>query len=191
MLYYKKMKGRDLMSYILTSSGKYFDPIAPEEKLIDLKDIAHALSLMCRANGHFSHFYSVAQHSIACAREALTRKYPSRVVFACLLHDAAEAYVCDLTRPVKKELPYYIHVEESLQELIWKHFLGTAPSSEEKALIFDIDDCMLDEEFRQLMPDEIEQRYLKLQRKVSCAFEDPQKVEEDFLALAEQVQAEL
>lgn len=52
------------MSYITTYTGKHFDPIQPEPGLFDLTDISHALSLLCRGNGHMKHFYSVAQHSI-------------------------------------------------------------------------------------------------------------------------------
>ena len=55
------------MSYITTYTGKHFDPIQPEPGLFDLTDISHALSLLCRGNGHMKHIYSVAQHSIACA----------------------------------------------------------------------------------------------------------------------------
>ena len=61
------------MSYITTVTGKHFYPLNPNQQDIDIEDIAHALSLICRANGHFRHFYSVAQHSIACAEEAIAR----------------------------------------------------------------------------------------------------------------------
>ena len=89
------------MSYITTYTGKHFDPIQPEPGLFDLTDISHALSLLCRGNGHMKHFYSVAQHSIACAEEAKARGYSARVQLGCLLHDASEAYLSDVTRPVK------------------------------------------------------------------------------------------
>ena len=46
------------MSYITTYTGKHFDPIQPEPGLFDLTDISHALSLLCRGNGHMKHFYS-------------------------------------------------------------------------------------------------------------------------------------
>ena len=52
------------MSYITTYTGKHFDPIQPEPGLFDLTDISHALSLLCRGNGHMKHFYSVAQHCV-------------------------------------------------------------------------------------------------------------------------------
>ena len=70
------------MSYITTYTGKHFVPIQPEPGLFDLTDISHALSLLCRGNGHMKHFYSVAQHSIACAEEAKARGYaPGRFSF--------------------------------------------------------------------------------------------------------------
>ena len=96
------------MSSILTFTGKHFDPTNPEENLIDLSDIGHALSLICRGNGHVKYFYSVAQHSIACCQEAQARGYSDRVQLACLLHDASEAYMSDVTRPVKALLTEYL-----------------------------------------------------------------------------------
>ena len=51
------------MSEIMTYTKKMFDPLQPNAELIDIEDIAHALSMLCRANGHFRSFYSVGQHS--------------------------------------------------------------------------------------------------------------------------------
>ena len=59
-------------------------------KDILIEDIAHALSLMCRANGHFKEFYSVGQHCIYCCEEAIKRGYSNTVALACLLHDASD-----------------------------------------------------------------------------------------------------
>ena len=61
------------MSEITTYTGKLFDPTNPNIDGIDIVDIAHALSLLCRGNGHVKHFYSVGQHSISCYREAKAR----------------------------------------------------------------------------------------------------------------------
>ena len=118
------------MSSIVTFTGKHFDPTAPEENLIDLSDIGHALSLICRGNGHVKYFYSVAQHSIACCREAQARGYSDRVQLACLLHDASEAYMSDVTRPVKALLTEYLKVEENLQNMIWNKYLKTPLTKE-------------------------------------------------------------
>lgn len=88
--------------HINTFTGIHFYPLDPKITEIKTEDIAHALSLICRANGHCSHFYSVAQHSLNCAEEAKIRDYSTRVQLGCLLHDASEAYISDITRPVKK-----------------------------------------------------------------------------------------
>ena len=76
--------------HITTFSKVQMNPLCPKQEEIRIEDIAHAQSLMTRANGHFPEFYSVGQHSIACAREAIARNYSSRVVLACLLHDGSE-----------------------------------------------------------------------------------------------------
>ncbi|MBR3515758.1 MAG: phosphohydrolase [Lachnospiraceae bacterium] len=171
------------MSYITTISGKHFDPVEPEEALIDIKDIAHSLSLVCRGNGHVKHFYSVAQHSIACAREAQARGYSDTVVLACLLHDASEAYLSDVTRPVKKDLTYYLEVEDRLQHLIWRHFIGRDITPEEDTQVFAIDDDMMSMEFHLNMAETINEDYKRLVRTIDCAYEDPAKVEAEFLEL--------
>ena len=100
------------MGCIKTYTGIMFDPLNPNADLINIADIAHALSMLCRANGHFKSFYSVGQHSINCMNEARTRNYSQRVQLACLLHDASEAYLSDITRPVKAELPRYREIEK-------------------------------------------------------------------------------
>jgi hypothetical protein len=89
---------------ILTISGIRFNPFQARYSDIQIVDIAHALSLMTRANGHIRTFYSIAQHSINCCLEAKARDFSRRVQLACLLHDASESYLSDLTRPVKKQL---------------------------------------------------------------------------------------
>ena len=130
------------MSCIKTRSGIMFDPLAPKAEEIVITDIAHSLSMLCRANGHFKQFYSVGQNCINCA---------SRVQLACLLHDGSEAYLSDVTRPVKEELPRYVEIEEPLQAVIWEKYLGSPLTKEEYDQVFDIDDAMLYCEFLALM----------------------------------------
>ena len=102
------------MGTITTYMGHRFDPVNPQMETLDIRDIAHALSLTCRGNGHVKQFYSVGQHCIMCAKEAAARGHSKRVILACLLHDASEAYLSDVTRPVKEELPQYKLIEEPL-----------------------------------------------------------------------------
>ena len=169
------------MSYITTVTGKHFDPTDPEERLIDVFDIAHALSQICRANGHFSRFYSVAQHSLACAEEAEARECPDAVVLGCLLHDASEAYLSDVTRPVKALLPRYLETEERLQNLIWEHFIWRPLTPGEKEAVFEIDDIMLSAEFHELMPEDIDSRYAELVSEPDFTERPPAEVRDRFI----------
>lgn len=169
------------MSCITTYTGKNFDPLNVDESLLDIKDIAHALSLICRGNGHVQHFYSVAQHSLACAKEAKARGYRKEIILGCLLHDASEAYLSDVTRPIKKELIYYLEVEDVLQNIIWKYFIGKVLTEKDKKLIFEIDDEMFSLELKELLNEEINNEYLKLKRKVDLSFVDFETIENEFI----------
>ena len=77
------------MSIMNTYTGKKFDPLQMKPEDVDLLDIAHALSLLCRGGGHIDRFYTVGQHSINCAREAQARGWERKLILACLLHDAS------------------------------------------------------------------------------------------------------
>lgn len=135
-------------AFITTIGGKKFDPTSPELEDIDVEDIAHSLSLICRANGHFREFFSVARHCINCAREAEARGYTARMRLLCLLHDATEAYIGDMTRPLKRQLPDYCACEERLYADILAALGIPAPTAEETVLVKEIDDCMLYHEFQ-------------------------------------------
>ncbi|MBQ5744231.1 MAG: hypothetical protein IIV82_04020, partial [Ruminococcus sp.] len=113
-------------STITTVTGKHVDPLHPAAQDLDMLDIAHALSLLCRGGGQTKTFYSVAQHSMACAEEANLRGHTSPVILGCLLHDACEAYLSAVTRPVKRELPQYLQAEKALQDAIFRRFIGRA-----------------------------------------------------------------
>lgn len=143
------------LSYITTYSKIHFTPTEPNEEDIKMEDIAHALSLLCRANGHFKTFFSVAQHSLNCAVEAKSRGCSDKVQLACLLHDASEAYLSDITRPVKKELPIYRRIEEKLQNMIWNKFLTDPLTDKEIKQVFEIDDAMLYFEFEHYMQESV------------------------------------
>ena len=131
------------MSYITTYTGKHFDPTEPDASLFDVRDIAHALSLTCRGNGHVKTFFSVGQHCVNCALEAEKRGFSNRVILACLLHDASEAYMSDVPRPFKHALPSYVEAEENLLEMIYEKFLGSGLLEEEQKLVKIIDDDLL------------------------------------------------
>lgn len=132
-----------MAEFITTYSGIHFYPTKPVMEDIRITDIAHALSMLCRGNGHVKHFFSVGQHCINCCAEAECRDYPGRLVLACLLHDAAETYMSDVTRPLKAGMPDYVRKEEYLLDIIYAKYLGSTLAEEEKALVKIIDDDML------------------------------------------------
>lgn len=169
------------MSEILTYTKKRFDPLNPCAEQIDIEDIAHALSMLCRANGHFKTFYSVCRHSINCAQEAKARGYSERIQLACLLHDASEAYLCDLTRPVKAALPQYKEIEAPLQEMIWNKFLGEPLNSQELVQVFQIDDAVLAHEFLNLMDTEIMKPIPELCSQLVFTFDGFEECRQSFL----------
>ena len=141
------MRTRD---YITTYSGHAFSPLAPDADAIDLRDVAHALARIGRANGHFADFYSVGQHCLACENEARARGLSERVRLGCLLHDASEAYLSDITRPVKRGLLEYQKAEKRLQDTIYRRFGLNSDDTELMRQIAEIDDAMLYFEFLEL-----------------------------------------
>ena len=169
------------MSTITTYTGRRFDPLHPDPDAISAEDIAHALSLLCRAGGHFAHFYSVAQHSVNCAKEALARGYTKRVALGCLLHDASEAYLSDITRPVKAHLPRYLDIEKTLQDAIYRNYLTPMPNDRELALIREIDDTLLYHEFLAIMKQSVFDTAPPLYADCSFAKENFEKIETEFL----------
>lgn len=87
------------MTWIQTWKGKAVDLLDPRPEQICIEDIAHALARICRYTGHTDEHYSVAQHSVLVAEHV-----PEDIRLAALLHDAAEAYVQDVSRPLKQAL---------------------------------------------------------------------------------------
>lgn len=168
--------------FIITFSKQKFSPLRAKAEDIDIVDIAHALSLMCRANGHIRHFYSVAQHCLNCSREAKARGCSDEVQLACLLHDASEAYISDITRPVKRSLPQYTEIEDVLQNRIFDRFNLVRLKVEEFELVKEIDDCMLYYELLDLMGEEIFEERPEIVGAPDLEQRDFIAVKEDFLA---------
>lgn len=99
--------------YMTTYTGQKFWPLDPRAEEVHLEDIAHALSRICRFNGHIRSHYSVAQHAVI-----VSHLVPKSLAFEALHHDDAEAYLADLVRPVKKHIHQYMEYESELEEVI-------------------------------------------------------------------------
>ena len=139
---------------MLTYSGRKISILYPGVEDINIEDIAHALSLQCRYNGHCNEFYSVAEHSVLAARMFKAR-YGER--FECdyiytLMHDAAEAYVGDMINPVKRELPAFKAIENRFLDAIREKF-DWPWMWDSKSRIKQVDRWMLATEMDQLFPD--------------------------------------
>ncbi len=131
------------MSWIQTYGGQQFRPLEPRAEDLDIHDIAHSLSLLCRFNGHCKQFYSVAEHSVRVA-DVLAPK----LALWGLLHDAAEAYLGDLARPVKQNAPFFEAAETRLLEVIAQGFNLSWPMP---MAVRQADDLLLATEARDLM----------------------------------------
>ena len=132
-----------MVNYIRTYSGVRFVPTEPVKEKIQIEDIAHALPMLCRGNGHVKSFWSVGEHCICCAKEALARGLGARLALACLLHDASECYLSDIPRPFKESLPAYQKLEDHLLDLVYERFLGSTLTEEEQEELKKIDDDLL------------------------------------------------
>jgi hypothetical protein len=131
-----------------TFTGGVFWPIDPRPEEINIQDIAHHLSLICRFTGAVKSFYSVAQHSVLCSRMvSIERDDDARWG---LLHDASEAYLADVARPVKPHLYNYRVLESRLARAVAERFGLQFPIPKSVHLA---DDMLLCGERRDLLPD--------------------------------------
>ncbi len=179
------------MDVMNTYSGKIFSPIEPMETDIEIGDIAHALSQLCRGNGHLRRFFSVGQHSINCSLEAKARGYSKRVQLALLLHDASEAYIADMIRPVKKYISGYYEVEARLQNCIYVKYLKSEPDEGEAELIRQVDDDMLQWELDDMLICDGSVTKPQMSNAVDLGEKAMREVEEKFLELFKEITSEL
>lgn len=127
-----------------SSQGITIDILNPDKFLVDIQDIANALSKICRWGGHCREFYSVAQHSVVVAAMA-----DNSCRLEALMHDAQEAYVQDIVSPLKKILePIYKPIEDKWEAVIAEVY-NLDPKS--KVKIKPLDMAVLQMEFDYLM----------------------------------------
>jgi hypothetical protein len=131
--------------YFTTFTGRRFWPLDPRAEDIDIRDIARALSMICRFNGHVRAFYSVAQHSVIVSHHVS----PDYALYG-LLHDAAEAYMGDMSSELKHSsaMAEYRLFEDALKRTIY-HRYGLNPYGEPSGLKT-IDRALLQDEIREV-----------------------------------------
>lgn len=112
--------------WIMTFTGKKFYPTNPDSDLINIVDIAHALSNICRYAGHSKFFYSVGQHSILLAEYVKKIGLSKEHQLAALTHDSSEAYLVDIPKPVKHCFKGYAEAEDKVSDAVAQKF-GFSP----------------------------------------------------------------
>lgn len=131
---------------IRTYTGIYMNVFEPTEEMICIEDIAHSLSFMPRFAGHLPKFYSVAQHCILSSYFV-----KNELKMAALLHDASEAYLMDMPKPIKERMPIYQEIEANLMTVIARKFGFAYPLHPD---VKTSDKTMLEWEWKRLMLNE-------------------------------------
>lgn len=142
----QKVQGPEVRvgDWMVTATGVQFYPLDPRPEEVRIEDIAHALSMNNRFNGHTERPYSVGLHSLLCSHYAA----PGHEL-AALLHDATEAYLADVVRPAKRFMPEYTRIENDLwAKAIAPRFGLPVQMSKE---VHEVDNRMLVTEAGQLM----------------------------------------
>lgn len=178
-----------LNNTIKVSAGHYVDLANPDPSTIEVKSIAAALSKVCRFGGHCPQFYSVAEHCIHATALACSEGYTGDALIAVFLHDAAEAYIGDMVKPLKVTMPQYRETEQRIEAAIQAAF--GVDFSKWMDVIKRFDRAMLKAEKVTMWPEdtekwagfsEIEDRVVKFQ------FWEPSQAEMQFLAMARTLQ---
>lgn len=135
-------------------SGHYFDLANPTPETVDIVTIAHCLARECRYGNHTPEHYSVAEHLLHCTDLAERDGVRGDVLKAVFLHDAAEAYLRDLSKPLKVMLPEYSRIESRVSAAVAKRFGVDFDAN--YALIKKYDRIMLKAEKQQIWPNDAE-----------------------------------
>ena len=132
--------------WIQTFTGKAFWPLDPDPADVRIEDIAHALSMKCRYSGHTKRFYSVAEHSVHVSDGVA----PEFALWG-LMHDASEAYLPDVARPIKAQMPGFVEIEAKVMAAVCKAYgIEGAEPPEVKAADYAI---LHDEKFALMDPE--------------------------------------
>lgn len=170
---------------ILLHSGAYFDLLAPEESGFTIDDIAHGLSNTCRFAGQSNRFYSVAEHSVHVSRFVKPEN-----AYAALMHDASEAFIHDISKPLKSLLPEYQAIEQRIEAVIAWRFDVPAPLPDE---VSEIDIRMLITEQKHLIPARTDWDYMRGREPLPLAYLpcwSPDKAKRVFLHYFEKIRGD-
>lgn len=109
---------------IATWTGEHVDPLNLRDHQVNIKDIGHSLARQCRYAGHTEGYLSVARHSIIVSHHLETQGEPFVIQMWGLLHDAAEAYLVDVPRPLKQHpaMAFYLEAEARAERIIAQVF---------------------------------------------------------------------
>lgn len=134
------------MNIYTTYSGQVLDLNFIKPENVRIEDIAHSLSFQCRFNGHTKRFYSVAEHSLVLRNLVLEESGIQNLNrrMAAMLHDAAECYLGDITKPVRERLFIGEAVEEQILRVIFKAFGVPFSSFDEELKAMDSDLCIME-----------------------------------------------
>lgn len=170
--------------FMQTFTGRKFWPMDPRADEVHIEDIAHALAMQCRYGGHCVRFYSVAEHSVHIAWW-LFRNYGPEAALCGLLHDASEAYVTDVIRPIKPFLSNYKEIEAGVMVAVRERFhLPEMPAS-----VHEADTRILGDELANMAPMDWHARYDD-PLNVVLDYLVPEAAEKRFLATFEALSAE-
>lgn len=162
---YAHARGHRYGRYIFTASGRKFYPLDPRPTDFYIEDVARGLSNMCRYAGQIGldsgyHTYTVAEHSVIVSQYveklAIERAQPQDVVDAWawqgLFHDGTEAYIGDVTRPLKytRSMRGYRVCEAKVEAALFSAF-GIHRTQESDAAVKQIDDRILRDEIEAFM----------------------------------------
>ncbi|MBB2818965.1 UNVERIFIED_ORG: hypothetical protein GGD59_002210 [Rhizobium esperanzae] len=162
--------------FMQTATGRKFWPMDPRAEEVFIEDIAHSLSLQCRYAGHCLRFYSVAEHSVLLARHL--RWEGVDVALWALLHDASEAFLVDVPRPVKPYLDGFKAAEAKVMAAVTRRFQLQA---EMPAVVHDADNRIIADELENLVPMDWHGKHNE-PIGVRLRYWSPEKAKEEFLA---------
>lgn len=178
-----------LNNTIKVAAGHYVDLVNPDPESIEVCSIAAALSKVCRFGGHCPRFYSVAEHCVHATSLACSQGYAGDALVAIFLHDAAEAYIGDMVKPLKVLMSQYGEAERRIEAAIEAAF--GVDFARWESVIKRFDRAMLKAEKVAMWPEDLEtwEGFSEIETYVvNLQLWGPSEAEMQFLAMARTLQ---